>query len=560
MNRTLLISITATLVVVGSLTTLVVLQSRHPSIQEVSPDPVQPGITVTLQGSAFGDEPGSVRVGSEELTRSQILSWSDDRLQFRWPDDRGAGMVRVHNGRRESDAILVVSQDAMPLRQPSESERMRIFSVTPESPAVGETLEIAGRNFGGARRSARVLFPGQFGEDVAVSTQEDGYIFWSDELIRVRVPEFAADGRILIETNHAQIQGPELLIDRSAGTIEHGETARYLVRYGMERIGATGATEAGEADTEPVAGGTQAASDAPVVWVLPRLARPVMGLESATVRLEGVTEEMIRAARSSVSFPQPERTGVSRVVLVESVSVRSEVNPSGMVSYDLDSGLFRDHVREHPLFPTSDSLVGDIVVAIQRGRQDPWSRSRASYDYTRRRLVPAETVEGESGERDIRELSVREMIEQQAADSLGYALVFTTLNRRANVPTRMVSGLAYLTDGTSQPHYWAEVFIPGLGWVPVDPGAADGVLGRDFTTATVPEETDPVEHFFGNLDNRRVTISRTGLTLTEHLYPGGYSYDAVEALWFGLPSVEAPRPEEPVTNLAHHARILAAWQ
>ena len=67
-----------------------------------------------------------------------------------------------------------------------------------------------------------------------------------------------------------------------------------------------------------------------------------------------------------------------------------------------------------------------------------------------------------------------------------YAFLFACLARAAGIPTRVVTGLSFLTPGEfpflggphgeSSWHLWNEIYLPGYGWVPVD--ATRGTIGR----------------------------------------------------------------------------------
>jgi tetratricopeptide (TPR) repeat protein len=71
--------------------------------------------------------------------------------------------------------------------------------------------------------------------------------------------------------------------------------------------------------------------------------------------------------------------------------------------------------------------------------------------------------------------SADEVLERGYAECRGYTVAFVSLCRAAGVPARPVWGLAMLPPTKETPkgdygsHNWAEVYIGGVGWVPVDP-------------------------------------------------------------------------------------------
>jgi tetratricopeptide (TPR) repeat protein len=71
--------------------------------------------------------------------------------------------------------------------------------------------------------------------------------------------------------------------------------------------------------------------------------------------------------------------------------------------------------------------------------------------------------------------SVDEILERGHAECRGYAMLFTALCRAAGVPARPVWGLIRIPTGQDPQfgditsHNWAEFYVSGVGWVPVDP-------------------------------------------------------------------------------------------
>ncbi len=71
--------------------------------------------------------------------------------------------------------------------------------------------------------------------------------------------------------------------------------------------------------------------------------------------------------------------------------------------------------------------------------------------------------------------SVDDIIKRGHAECRGHALLFVALCRACNVPARPIWGMVRLPpgadrkDGDIVSHNWAEVYVSGAGWIPVDP-------------------------------------------------------------------------------------------
>jgi tetratricopeptide (TPR) repeat protein len=68
--------------------------------------------------------------------------------------------------------------------------------------------------------------------------------------------------------------------------------------------------------------------------------------------------------------------------------------------------------------------------------------------------------------------SVDEIVERGHAECRGYTMLFAALCRAAGVPARPVWGVLFV-DKNFKSHNWDEVYIAGVGWVPVDPQATE---------------------------------------------------------------------------------------
>lgn len=63
-------------------------------------------------------------------------------------------------------------------------------------------------------------------------------------------------------------------------------------------------------------------------------------------------------------------------------------------------------------------------------------------------------------------------LQNKQGDCTEFSDLFIALNRASDIPARFVEGLAYtsntITESSQLKHDWSEVYLPNIGWVPVD--------------------------------------------------------------------------------------------
>jgi transglutaminase-like putative cysteine protease len=115
--------------------------------------------------------------------------------------------------------------------------------------------------------------------------------------------------------------------------------------------------------------------------------------------------------------------------------------------------------------------------------------------------------------------NVGELLERGHAECKGYTVLFTALCRAAGVPARTVWGVLFLPrdGGGFNSHNWVEVYIPGVGWVPLDPQQPEtfGWL--------------PATHVRVFMDLRQSSTSKENLPLYNLLYMNGEKLEYEES-------------------------------
>lgn len=170
---------------------------------------------------------------------------------------------------------------------------------------------------------------------------------------------------------------------------------------------------------------------------------------------------------------------------------------------------FSQYLKATSLGPTTGK-VKELADKITKGRKTNLSKARAIYDWIVNNMHRDPNIKG-CGYGEVEKLIVS--LGGKCGDIYS---VFVALARSAGVPAREIFGIRMAKDKegdiTKSQHCWAEFYMPGYGWVPVDPSdVRKAMLEKKITD---PKEIkDLVEYFFGAVDENRIAY-QTGRDLT----------------------------------------------
>jgi transglutaminase-like putative cysteine protease len=104
------------------------------------------------------------------------------------------------------------------------------------------------------------------------------------------------------------------------------------------------------------------------------------------------------------------------------------------------------------------------------------------------------------------------------ADCTEYTSLMMALSRAAGIPARYIEGLNFTPEGEEklarQEHAWLEVYLPSIGWTPMDP-----TLGRSSITREAYFAKIPPDHFIVTR-GRNPSVMRGGSYWTYLYWPG----------------------------------------
>ncbi len=161
------------------------------------------------------------------------------------------------------------------------------------------------------------------------------------------------------------------------------------------------------------------------------------------------------------------------------------------------------------LAPTSlapfNEQITTLAAKITKGKKGVLAKARAVYDWTVDNTYRNPKTRG-CGKGDVCAL-----LQNPGGKCADISSVFVALARAAGVPARDVFGIRMgkkeTQDITPWQHCWAEFYLPGTGWVVVDPADVRKKMLVEKLKLDDPKTRAYREYFWGGVDAYRIRLS-----------------------------------------------------
>jgi len=480
---------------------------KAPVIHAIYPQIGTMGEPVTITGAFFGKERGEsyVTIAGVQPTNRTYLNWSDNEITLRIPELAEAGLIYVYVRGKKSNGILFANQATVPVQvQGGETGAgPRVISVTPNAGAIGSLVSISGTGFGSSRGNGGVFFAwnaqasaaapaeARLLEFVEVSETDFGYDLWTDREIRVRVPDGAAGGNMEVRTARGRSSPMVFDIAGRPGTKTLGNKRSYTISYSVN-------VKTGEAVTPNTL----------YLWIPhPAASSSQRNMELLLSSLEPFVENYRGVGLYKIDNMTANSDAQIRLSWkVDVYSVETAVQPQS-IRVESNSPISDTYTQNMLPLPADDPRIKDRAAALLGRERNPYAKAQRIYEW----MVSGGEFTWENQSAG----DIFNVLQTKRTDAYLAALLYCTLLRSAGVPCQPIAGVLVSRNRQTMNHYWAEFWVDGFGWIPVDPAMGAGAVPAPFA---IPEER--ANFYFGNIDSQRIAFSR-GFTILSPMDPRG---------------------------------------
>jgi transglutaminase-like putative cysteine protease len=147
------------------------------------------------------------------------------------------------------------------------------------------------------------------------------------------------------------------------------------------------------------------------------------------------------------------------------------------LAYDLsvcEGKLLDDFIQPELHIESANPQIVALASELSQGKKTVCEQVRAFYDY-----IGNELVYNYNGN----DWGAQASLGRMGADCTEYTSLLVALSRARKIPARYFEGLLYLnkeTDAIARiEHAWPDAYMPGVGWIALDPTLGRSSLNRD---------------------------------------------------------------------------------
>ena len=476
-----------------------------PEIEAIVPPVGSPGDVIVIKGKNFGEtrDMSYVEFAGSKLTASSYISWNNDTIKLVLPSNIQDGLVVVGvNNQRSKPALFANEVDIpVPVTQSFQTTKPVISSLSSSKLGVGSLLTIYGNNFGTSRGQSKVCFTCDYDEAVSdasfltnailtsntvcASDFDEDYEYWTNNEIRVRVPDGAYTGVVFVYTGREKSDTVEFTVTASAGTKGYNGKKIYLVQYSADvsDVMTTDVSTITLRCPVPVTSPWQPALEFTEIMPVPVL----QNYQNCIIHQ--ITKNRNNSPKS-----------VFRQTFAVSVcEINTDVKVSGVGAYkNMNQTLYEKYTKADEVVVSDANEIVALAAEITGKETNAYKKAQMIYNYMLDKYSVLEKVRNNDA-------NPLELLKSSEGDAYDYAVVFASLARAAGIPALIDSGILIGQDLTTQAHWWNEIYLAGFGWFPVDVALGDYL---DYKRWPDPDNMESALYYFGNLDSHHIVFSR----------------------------------------------------
>ncbi len=184
--------------------------------------------------------------------------------------------------------------------------------------------------------------------------------------------------------------------------------------------------------------------------------------------------------------------------------VVTDVDPSDIEPYDTTSEEFTRYTKSEPWIELTDDIKTKAL-EVAGAETNPYNQAGLIFDWVIANMVYEYP--------DVKDRGAENSFKNLKGDCGEFSVVFCAMCRSMGIPARTVT-----CTWLDQPgHQWAEILLPGYGWMPVDPSIAQIFAGNstvaksEWTMHSFAKKIGmpmmDYDYLFGNLYTERLILS-----------------------------------------------------
>ena len=490
-------------IILGSIYFIGFKNKPVPEIVSVVPPVGSPGDLVVINGINFGDvrDMSYVEIAGSKLTASSYISWTDNCIKIVLPANVQDGLLVVGTKEMRSKPALFANEVdiPVPVKATVQTSKPVISSISSNKLGTGGLLTIYGNNFGASRGQSRVLFSCDY--DRAISTAsfvtktllgnnlvpagefDEDYEYWSNNEIRVRVPDGACSGIVVVDNGRERSESVSFTVNAAAGTKVYEGKKIYLVQY--------------SADVSDVV--TSDVSTITLRCPIPMIIPSQPTLEFTEIRPAPVLQNyqnciIHQITKNRNNLP---KSIFSQTFVVPVYEIKTDVKAAGITAYkNVNPLIVEKYTKSDAIIMSDDPAIVELAAEITGKETNAYKKAQLIYSY----MIDNYEVTAKVRKNDADPL---DLLKKDSGDAYDYAVIFTALARASGIPALVDSGILIGQNLSTQVHWWGEIYLGGFGWFPVDVA-----LGDDLDYKKWSDNFDSKAFYFGNMDSHHLVFYR----------------------------------------------------